>query len=205
MAVGGGLAVFAGSWEWDTVVVTRAAPLAGFSVAVAGRTIEPAVTGLGVVALAGVVAVLASRGPLRRIVGAVVAVAGVVLGWRAVAGFSAVSIGYARDLVVQSRTGTALDAGAGVRVDVHPLAPAVAVVAAALVVAGGALVVARAGRWTAMGARYDAPAGGAGGPAAEAAASGGAADHPADDAGSTAGAGDLALWKSLDRGDDPTL
>lgn len=194
LAAGGGLAVFAGSRAWDRVSVTRAAPLAGFSVDVVGRAVEPAVTGLGVVALAGVLAVLATRARARRVIGAVLMLAGVVLGWRAAAGLSAVSVTRARDLVAQARTGTALDATTGVRIEVHRAGPAMAVLAAALVVVGGALIVARAGRWSVLGARYEPP------PGSARAADGSVPPDP----GATQVPADLVMWKSLDRGEDPT-
>ena len=190
-AAGGGLALLASAQAWDSVMVSRAAPLAGLTVHVAGRTLEPAVTGLGVVALAGVVALLATRGTARRGIGALIVLAGLLLGWRAVHGFSAVSATRARELVAEARIGTTLGAATDVRVQVQQLWPGLAVVAAVLIVFGGGLVFMHAGRWAVMGTRYDAPAGHAAAPPTAGA--------------QAASVGDLAMWKSLDRGDDPTL
>ena len=156
-AAGGGLSALAGGPSWDSVTVTRVAPLTGFVVHVPGRTVEPAVIGLAVVALAAVVAILATQGLARRSVGAVVVLAGLLLGWRAAAGFAAVSPARARDLVTAARTGTTLDRATRLDVSVHPIWPASALVGAVLVVLGGVLVVLRADRWSALGSRYDAP------------------------------------------------
>ena len=68
------------------VTAQRARPLADDVLDVSGRTLHPAVTGLAVVALAGVVGILATRGIARRIIGAVLVVAGAIVGWDAVTG-----------------------------------------------------------------------------------------------------------------------
>ena len=92
LIIGGALALFASGRSWQTVTAHRARPLADDVLEVTGRTLHPAVTGLAVVALAGVVGILASRGIARRIIGAVLVIAGAdrVLGRRD---------GAARDLI----------------------------------------------------------------------------------------------------------
>ena len=91
LAAGGGLGVLATARTWTTIVVTRLAPLGPVRHDVSGRTLQPGVTGLAVVALAGVLAVLATRGVTRRAIGAVLALAGAGMVWWSLAGLSAVS------------------------------------------------------------------------------------------------------------------
>ena len=91
LIVGGALALFASGRGWQTVTAQRARPLADDVLDVSGRTLHPAVTGLAVVALAGVVGILATRGIARRIIGAVLVVAGAIVGWDAVTGLHAIS------------------------------------------------------------------------------------------------------------------
>jgi uncharacterized membrane protein (TIGR02234 family) len=183
VALGGGLALVASGRAWITVHVDRPPPLPDLSVGLTGRTLQAAVPGLAVVALAGVIALLATRGLARRIVGAVIALAGVAL---AIAAFGAgsVSSGEARRLVADTRTGTALDPTAPLRLASHPIWPVLAVVGAVLVVAGGVLAALGWTSGTGLGRRYEAPTTAAGPPAV--------------------GESDLALWQRLDRGDDPT-
>jgi uncharacterized membrane protein (TIGR02234 family) len=183
VALGGGLALLASGRTWVTVHVDRPAPLPDFSVGLTGRTLQAAVPGLAVVALAGVVALLATRGVARRIVGAVIAGAGVALAIAA-AGAGMVSSGEARRLVADTRTGTVLDPAAPLRLVSQHVWPVLAIVGAVLVVAGGVLA---ALGWTAsagLGRRYEAPTTATGPP--------------------PSGESDLALWQRLDRGDDPT-
>jgi uncharacterized membrane protein (TIGR02234 family) len=182
-ALGGGLALLASGRAWVTVHVDRPAPLPDLSVGLTGRTLQAAVPGLAVVALAGVVALLATRGPARRIVGAVIALAGVALAIAA-AGAGSVSPGEARRLVADTRTGSVLEPTAPLRLVSHQVWPALAVIGGLLVVAGGVLA---ALGWTvgaALGRRYEAPTTASGPPASD--------------------ESDLALWQRLDRGDDPT-
>ena len=97
--------------RWQTVTAHRARPLADDVLEVSGRTLHPAVTGLAVVALAGVVGILATRGIARRIIGAVLVVAGAIVGWDAVTGLHAISPEHARTLLRDAQTGVGLDAG----------------------------------------------------------------------------------------------
>ena len=182
VALGGGVALLASGRPWVTVHLDRSAPLPDLSVALTGRTLQAAVPGLAVVALAGVVALLATRGLARRLVGAVVALSGFGLAVAAVSAGS-LSVDEARRLVADTRTGTVLDPAAPLRLVSHHLWPVLAVAGGALIVAGGVLA---ALGWTSggLGHRYEAPTVAAGPPAA--------------------GDTDLALWQRLDRGDDPT-
>ncbi len=188
VAAGGGLALLTAGRPWDTVHAARPAPLADLAVAVSGRTVEPGVTGLAVVALAGVVALLATRGLLRQVIGGALALTGALITWRALAGLGGISVGRGRELIVSLRTGVTIDDGTQVRVAAHATWPVVAIAGGVLVLAGGLLVIARSRSWRAMGARYEAPVQSA---------------PPSTDAAADP-ASDLALWKSLDRGEDPT-
>ena len=86
------------------------------------------------------VAVLATRGLVRRVVGVVLALAGVGLVWRAIAAAGAVSARRARALVVESAHPTVDARQRSVRVDVHSAWAVLGVVCGVLVLVAGALV-----------------------------------------------------------------
>jgi uncharacterized membrane protein (TIGR02234 family) len=159
MAVGGGIGVLATARTWSTIVVTRLPPLGPVSHGVSGRTLQPGVTGLAVVALAGVLAVLATRGVTRRLIGAVLALAGAGMVWWSVAGLSAVSAARGRQLVADARTVAGLGTASATNVSVHPGWVVLAALGGLLVIAGGLTTAARGGRWRAMSARYESPLG----------------------------------------------
>lgn len=200
LAGGGGLALLAAARPWHTVTARRRPPLSPVVAEVAGRTVAPAVAGLAVVALAGVVAVLATRGFPRRLVGAALVVTGAGLAWQTVAGARAPGPSRARELLGSSRSGVVFEAGQRVQVTGHPGWAVLAGAGAALVGLGGLIVAWYGARWPALSARYEAPVA----PRSEtvnATGSGagqGNQDHR-DDRPS-----DLALWQSLERGQDPT-
>jgi tryptophan-associated transmembrane protein len=157
--------------------VSRARPLTDEVVDVSGRTLEPAVAALGVVALAGVVAVLATRGVARRLVGVALAGAGLAMAWPAVAGLRTVSAQRARSLVSDARTAAGLDPAHPPQVAAHLVWPVLTLLCALAVLAGGIAVALWGDRWLVMSARYEAPA---------------PQRTPA------------TLWSDLDRGHDPT-
>ncbi len=95
-----------------------------------GAQVVPVSRALALVALAGVVALLAARGWTRRVVGIVLALAGTGIVASAVGQLSA------------ART---------------PLWPLLTVLGGLLVAVAGAGTVLRAGTWPALGARYDTP------------------------------------------------
>ncbi|HEX4814336.1 MAG TPA: Trp biosynthesis-associated membrane protein [Nonomuraea sp.] len=112
-----------------------------------GGDLSPVLTPVTLAGLAGVVAVLATKGAGRRVVGGVLALCG--------AGAAA-------------GTWTALDAASvtawlaernALRGDlpweIVPLWPAVAGLGAALMIAGGVVATVRGGRWAGMSARYE--------------------------------------------------
>lgn len=186
-----GLVVLAGAGAlltsgraWQTVTAPRPRPFADQVVDVSGRTLEPAVAALGVVALAGVVAVLATRGLARRIVGALLAATAVGLAWAAVAGMQAVSAARARSLVSDARTAAGLDPNRPPHVAVHAEWPALVLVCALAVLLAGLAIAVWGHRWIALSGKYEAPA-------------------PARSANDSARSS-ASLWSDLDRGHDPT-
>ncbi len=178
--LGGAGALLTSGRAWQTATAPRPRPLADAVVDVTGRTLEPAVAALGVVALAGVVAVLATRGIARRVVGGLLVCAALGLGWTAIAGLPAVSPSRARSLISDVRTGAGIDATRSPRVDVHAIWPLLALACAVAVLLAGAAIAAWGHRWVTLSGRYEAPT---------------AADRPGLPA---------TLWSDLDQGHDPT-
>lgn len=175
-----------GSW----LTVTWADPLRGSVVARAsGAEAEPVLVPWALLALAAVAGVLATTGWGRRVVGVVVALAGLVALWRGLAGLAAPAPGGLP--AAARRVGTV----AGVEVTVWW--PLLAALGALLMTVAGVLVTWRAGALPRLGARYDAPTPGRT-PGATSAA--GESDRrprrPADP--------DQQLWEALDEGRDPT-
>ena len=166
---------------WQTLTTPRPRPLRDDVLDLSGRTVDAAPTALALVALAGVVAVLATRGAVRRVVGGVLAVAGLALIWRAVTAASAVSAARARELVRDHHP--TVDVSVAIpHVETHPAWPVLTAACGALVAVSGALIAWRGHRWQVMSARYEAQ------PVAE------PDEHKAA----------ATLWSELDRGQDPT-
>jgi uncharacterized membrane protein (TIGR02234 family) len=133
-AAGAGLAVYGVTRTWSEVVTARPG-LSSLRDTRTGADLEPWVIGLALVALAGAGALLATRGPVRRLLGGLLAVIGLGVAAGAVAGRVGLEVG---------------SAGAGAIV--WPVACALGGV---LIVLGG-LSAARSGHeWPAMGARYE--------------------------------------------------
>jgi uncharacterized membrane protein (TIGR02234 family) len=185
---GGGFALLLATRSWQTVHTPRERPLADDVLQLSGRTIDAAPTALALVALAGVVAVVATRGVLRRAVGVVLVVTGGLLIWRAASGLSAVSATRARDLVRSHHSGVGVDAASAPHVAVHAQWAVLTLACGVLVALAGALVAARGARWSALSAKYEAPR-----PALS-----------ARDLAAQRQRADASMWKALDAGDDPT-
>jgi uncharacterized membrane protein (TIGR02234 family) len=147
IALGAALLLLAATRPWWTVVATAAGTPATTEV-VDGRHAAPATVGLAVLGLAGIAGILATKGLWRRLIGAIVALAGL-----------------AATLSAQSATGSAgwhdavtVTASPSVTLTAtHSAWPWVAVLAAALMFVGGALVAAFGGRWPGWSSRYEAP------------------------------------------------
>ncbi|PZS24710.1 MAG: hypothetical protein DLM58_23990 [Pseudonocardiales bacterium] len=173
---------------WQTARTPRPRPLADDVLGISGHTLDSAATALGLVALAGVIAVLATRGVARRGIGAMLALAGALLGWRSVSGLAGVSSARVRSLVQAKHSGVGVDATNVVHVTVHPQWPVFSAACGLLVVAAGLLIAARGHRWGSMSRRYEAPTGAA----------------SAEDVTSARARADASMWTALDRGADPT-
>ncbi|MCW2882123.1 MAG: hypothetical protein JWQ95_6223 [Sphaerisporangium sp.] len=187
-AAGAGLALFASGRTWETVTFgggpagSRPAP-----VPLAGGDLAPFIGPLALAALAAVLAVFATRGLWRRLVGVVIGLfgAGIVVGAaRALTAGHAISV---------ARERTTMTGGDMVIVSSAWAWPGAAAAGGVLLVLAGVLAVARGGRWPGMSDRYD------------------RAGSPPEGAGteSTArpqrpGQAERSLWDALDRGVDPT-
>lgn len=175
----GGTAFLAAGRTWASADV-RAEGLAPAEVAVSGADAQPLVSALAVVVVTAALAILAAGPRMRRAVGVLtvlVGVLGVVLVVRAAGSMLDEAL---RSAAEESPAYTG-PASLGDDVARSPWY-LVAIVAFVLVVVLGALTVRFAGRWPTMSSRYEAPSA--------------RRDVP------VTGEGDM--WKAMDRGDDPT-
>jgi uncharacterized membrane protein (TIGR02234 family) len=170
---GAALSAYAVTRTWSLRLTPRTG-MSDLRSAHTGADAEPWVIGLALVALAGTGALLATRGVVRRVLGAVLALAGLGVAVGAVIGRAGVDPGVAGS----GATGW----------------PAACVLGGLIIVAGGVTAARLGHEWPTMSARYDrkpvAPA--------QYRPSAGAADPdlaPADH---------RSAWEALDRGDDPT-
>jgi uncharacterized membrane protein (TIGR02234 family) len=168
------LVLLAAGRPWAADVRVAGAP-AGLAPPTGGD-LGPALMPLALAGLAGIVAVLATRGAGRRIVGALLALCGLA------AGLAAWAAAGHDDVLSWLGERNVLGGTAALTWDDLIIWPVVCGLGAALLLAGGLAVVARGGRWAAMSARYERDSGGT--------------SREAD--------GDRVLWDALDRGDDPT-
>ena len=172
--------------HWQTIVTPRAGQFPDDVLDVTGRTVDAAPTAFALVALAAAVAVIATRGTARRVIGGIVALAGAGTVWRALTAASAVSTDRARGLVADAHPSVSA-ANVAPQVSTHPAWVVVTVVCAVFVLAAGVLIAARGATWTAMSTRYEPPA---------------VQDRDAER--QRRERANVALWTALDRGDDPT-
>jgi uncharacterized membrane protein (TIGR02234 family) len=185
--LGAALVLLVATRDWQTITTVRARPFSADVLGVSGRTLDGAPTALALVALAGVVAVLATKGVVRRVVGALVGLAGVAIVWRSVAAAPSVSAARAAGLVRDRHETVGASAVVAQHVTVHAAWAVLSAVGGVLVLAAGVLVAWHGARWGAMSARYERPAG-----------------TSAEDAERSRARADAALWTALERGDDPT-
>lgn len=157
---------------------------------VAGSDLLPAASALALVALAALLAVPATRRLGRRVIGAVVLLAGGLLTVMALV----TALDLQRQVVRWVDLGDHL--GSVATVTAVPLWPA-ATAAAGVVIAGAGLAVAVLGpRWPGMGARYERPTNKAQTPSE-------AASQPPSE-GKPRPQRPADTWDALDRGEDPT-
>jgi uncharacterized membrane protein (TIGR02234 family) len=166
------LMVASRTW-WKVTVATPGAPTT--TEVVAGSHAASAAVGFGLLGLAAVAGVLATRGVWRRLVGVIVALAGLAAAWSVWLGRG--DGGWRGALNHSTPTG-------GQIVAVRAAWPWVALGAAVALTAGGVLVAAFGHRWPGWSGRYDADRQG---PAVREQR---AAPHE--------------MWDALDRGEDPT-
>ncbi|AGZ40348.1 hypothetical protein AFR_10295 [Actinoplanes friuliensis DSM 7358] len=131
---GAGLAVYAVTRTWSEVVTERPG-LSALRAIRTGADLEPWVIGLALVALAGAGALLATRGIVRRVLGGLLALAGLGVAAGAIAGRAGLDTG---------------SAGAG-----GVIWPVLCVLGGLLIVLGGLSAVRYGHEWPAMGARYE--------------------------------------------------
>ena len=213
-AVGAGLILLALRAQWAQAVFTPQKPLTAEVVGVSGTDLVPLAEALALAALAGLIALIATRGVARRIVGALLALFGAGAGAAVLTGVTAATVvsvasgkvaspesaalsgtaagsttsgsSGAGSIVVSNATGHAIISGA-------PWQAAV-IVGALLVFAAGLATALRGQDWPAMSARYDAP-GARGAAGADGTAGQGSAARKSDAA---------SMWESLNGGEDPT-
>lgn len=180
LCLAGAFVVLVGVGRTWASVALPAGPLTGEAVvALPGSALAPGLRALGLVGLAGVVALAATRRAGRVVVGVLL----VLAGGGVVAGVLALDLTAAALASEQVRT-----AGApGSAATVHGTAWAWLTAGGGLVLAlAGLLTVLRGRSWPGLGNRYDAPA---------------ASAQPSPGTGAPT---ERSLWEALDRGEDPT-
>lgn len=200
-AAGAGLVLLAARQSWAHVLTKAPAPLPSSSVGVAGQDLAPLAGALGLAALAGLAAVIATRGAARRVVGGLLVLLGA-----GIAVAVSVRLGTADVLAAAHAGGTSAAAsvtgGSAGAPGTFPGGSApgvtaagrvvlatvpwrvVTVVGAAAVLAAGLLTAWRGPGWPGLSSRYEQPGAAAG------------QSRPATDA--------ATMWESLTRGVDPT-
>jgi uncharacterized membrane protein (TIGR02234 family) len=207
-AAGAGLVLLAVRERWAQAVFTQPKPLGPQVVNVSGNDLVPLAGALALAALAGLAAVIATRGVVRRAAGVLLALFGAGAGaaiMTSVTAATVVSVAASKvaspesaaasgaagsttggatgggSFVVSGSTGQAIMTGAPWHVAV--------LIGALLIFVAGLATALRGQDWPVMSARYDAP----GTHGAEAGARAGA--RPRDAA---------TMWESLNEGEDPT-
>ena len=147
-AVAGALLLLASGRTWGAATVT-ASGAARQHVSVTGHDVAPALSAIGIALLAMSVALLAARGPLRRIGGLIV----VAIGAAALAGGFRARGDVGHKLASKVFASSAQSVGGS-----RPAWWLMVVIAAALAVIAGAATTIGAGRRGGLSARYEAPA-----------------------------------------------
>lgn len=213
-AAGAGLALLAAGRAW--VTVRAGASITPVAQDLSGRDLNGAAGALGMAGLAGLAALFATAGRLRAVIGVLIAVFGAGIVYA-----SAEAVQRSNVLAAVARKSTLLSLDAHPAMDVG-LWWMVSVTGGVILAVAGLVTAVRGSRWPGMSSRYDraaaAPASGPGRPGVrrpavplgkaprEKATMGrtdGGAPHEGDE--SLPYEDDpAAMWKSLDRGEDPT-
>jgi uncharacterized membrane protein (TIGR02234 family) len=200
-AVGAAVVLLSVRQGWGQVQTIQPRPLPPSIVSVRGQDLVPAAGALGLAALAGLAAVIATRRMARRLVGGLLAAFGVAIAASVTMPLTDAQVRSAASGGGASRAGagaigstigggSASGSGgtgiAGVSVASHVVMAAfpwrwAVLLGALVVIAAGVLVAWRSAAWPVMSSRYDQPAG--------------RQPAPADPA---------TLWESLSQGIDPT-
>jgi hypothetical protein len=142
-AAGAGLVLWGSSGTWSTLTPVGHQP-GVVAVPSSGRTLYPAVAALGWLALAGSLALVALRGPLRRGLGVLLVLAGGVVALDVV-----IALGNTEQLPDAGAESFALRTGTGWIL--------LALLGAVLVALAGGFTAWRGGDWVGLGSSYDAP------------------------------------------------
>jgi uncharacterized membrane protein (TIGR02234 family) len=198
-AVGAAVVLLAVRQGWGRVQTIQPRPLPPSTVSVRGQDLVPAAGALGLAALAGLAAVIATRRVVRRLVGGLLAAFGVAIAASvampltsaqvrsAASGTSGAGPGTIGSTIGGGSPGSSGGSGvAGVSVASHVLMAAfpwrwAVLLGALLVIAAGGLVAWRGATWPVMSSRFD----------------------PAPDR-RPVSADPATLWESLSQGIDPT-
>jgi uncharacterized membrane protein (TIGR02234 family) len=184
-AAGAGLTVSAGGRDWATVHAQDT--LVPLSRSLTGQELTGAAPALGWAGLAGLAALVATQGRVRAAVGVLLAVFGAGIGYSSVTAVS-------RSHVLRSAADKSQLLGLAQHATVGTTAWwTISAVGGLLLLAAGVLVAVRGARWPGMSARYDRAGG-----------DGDKAGTPRPAAAVPGTADPLGMWKSLDRGEDPT-
>ncbi len=208
-AVGAGLVLLAVRQRWAQAVFTPPKPLSPQVVDVSGSDLVPLAGALALAALAGLAAVIATRGTLRRAAGALLALFGAGAGAGVMTSVTAATVISVAASKVASPGSAAVSGAAGSTTSgstaggsfvisgsagqaIMTGAPwhAAVLIGALLIFAAGLVTALRGTDWPVMSARYDAPGARGAGPGSAAAGA-----RPRDSA---------SMWDSLNAGDDPT-
>jgi uncharacterized membrane protein (TIGR02234 family) len=219
-AAGAGLILLAVRQRWAEGVFTPPKPLSVQVIDVSGADLVPLAGALGLVALACLAAVIATRGALRRAAGVLLAALGAGAGVAAAAGVSAATVlsvaaskvGSPGAAAVSGAAGSTTGGSAGGTSGVSMIGATgqaimtgtpwrVAVLAGALLIVVAGLATAwRGPSWPVMSARYDAPERGTG----RGGTGHGRAAQPGKPQGATRARDSASMWESLSAGADPT-
>jgi uncharacterized membrane protein (TIGR02234 family) len=208
-AVGAGLILLAMRAQWAQAVFTPQKPLTAQVVSVSGNDLVPLAEALALAALAGLIAVIATRGVARRAVGVLLALFGAGAGAAVLTTVTAATVVSVAAGKVASPASAALSgaagsttsgtSGSGALVLSNSTGRAImsgtpwqaaVIIGGLLIFAAGLATALRGQDWPVMSARYDAP-----GTRAAAGTGAGKPGRAADAA---------SMWESLNGGEDPT-